>query len=112
MTTNKKILTLTFNAIQRLSLVLSEKPEGTGLRIGVKTKGCSGLAYTMTYASQPEPFDDVIEEGHIKIFIDPKAIFYILGSEMDYVQQDISSGFVFTNPNEKGKCGCGKSFYA
>ncbi len=112
MTISKKILTLTSNAFERLSLVLSDKPQGTGLRIGVKTKGCSGLSYTMVYASEPEPFDDVIEEGHVRIFIDPKAVFYILGSEMDYVQQDVSSGFIFKNPNEKGKCGCGKSFYA
>jgi iron-sulfur cluster assembly protein len=82
-----------------------------GLRIGIKSKGCSGLSYSVEYAKERSPGDEIIEDKGITIFVDPKATLFIIGSEMDYVEDKLQSGFVFRNPNEKGRCGCGESFH-
>lgn len=82
-----------------------------GIKIGVQTKGCSGLAYTMTYAEQKEPYDEEIVLDGVRLLIDPKALLFIIGTSIDYESTPFSEGFVFQNPNEKGKCGCGKSFH-
>lgn len=82
-----------------------------GIKIGVQTKGCSGLAYTMTYAEKKEPYDEEIMMEGVRILIDPKALLFIIGTSIDYESTPFSEGFVFQNPNEKGKCGCGKSFH-
>ncbi len=82
-----------------------------GIRIGVQTKGCSGLAYTMTFADQKEPYDEEILLDGIRLLIDPKALLFIIGTSIDYEATPFSEGFLFQNPNEKGKCGCGKSFH-
>jgi len=105
-------LTITPAALDRIRLLLEkrEKP-AEGIRIGVKTKGCSGLQYSIEYADAKNPMDEEVIEDDVKIFIDPKAIMFILGTEMDFVDEQMQSGFVFKNPNEKGKCGCGKSFH-
>ncbi len=105
-------LTITPGAVERIRILLKkrEKP-AEGIRIGVKTKGCSGLQYSIEYADAKNPFDEEVIADDVKVFIDPKAIMFILGTEMDFVDEQMHSGFVFTNPNEKGKCGCGKSFH-
>lgn len=82
-----------------------------GVRIGTKTKGCNGMTYTMEFAEKPREYEEIIDLGDIKILIDPKAIMFLMGTEMDYKETDLESGFVFNNPNEKGRCGCGESFH-
>ena len=84
---------------------------GAVLRISVKTQGCSGLAYAMEYADAPLPMDELVEDKGVKVCVDPLATMYLAGTEMDYVEDKMSSGFVFNNPNEKGRCGCGESFH-
>lgn len=82
-----------------------------GIRIGVRTKGCSGLSYTLEFADEINAFDEEMQVDGITILIDPKATMFIIGTEMDYVEDTLESGFVFNNPNEKGRCGCGESFH-
>ncbi|MBL8630941.1 MAG: iron-sulfur cluster assembly accessory protein [Rhodospirillaceae bacterium] len=104
-------ITLTTRAADRVRELVakSEKPV-QGLRVGVKTRGCSGLSYVVEYADAPRKFEDVVEQHGVKLFIDPTAVMYLLGSELDYKEDKMESGFVFSNPNEKGRCGCGESF--
>jgi iron-sulfur cluster assembly protein len=105
-------LTLTESAVERVRALLDgrDKPSA-GIRIGVRSKGCSGLTYTLEFADERGPLDEVVEKDGITVFIDPKATMFILGTEMDYVEEKLQSGFVFRNPNEKGRCGCGESFH-
>lgn len=99
-------------AIERIKVLLEKRGKpSAGIRIGIKTKGCSGMQYNIEYADAKNPFDEEIHAEDVTIFIDPKAIMFILGTEMDFVDEQMQSGFVFKNPNEKGKCGCGKSFH-
>ena len=86
----------------------SEKPVA-GLRIGVKNGGCAGMEYTMEWAAEQKPFDEVIEDKGVKVLIDPKAIMFLLGTEMDFQASALKSGFVFNNPNQTSACGCGES---
>ena len=81
-----------------------------GVRVGVKSGGCAGMSYIMEYAKEINPADEIIEDKGVKVFIDPSAIMYLLGTEMDYKQEQFSSTFVFKNPNETERCGCGESF--
>lgn len=110
---NKKApITITKNAIDRIKFLLIQRQKpSVGIRILIETKGCSGMKYKIEYADEINKFDDIIQEDGVSVLIDPKAMLYILGSEMDYVEEELSSGFVFNNPNEKGKCGCGESFH-
>ena len=104
-------ITVTKRAINQIKILLKQRGKPSfGIRIGVKTGGCSGFTYNVEYADNAAQFDEVIEIADIRILIDPKAIMYLIGTEMDYVEGDFKSGFVFNNPNEKSKCGCGKSF--
>ena len=106
------MITLTDAAAERVKRLIakSDKPV-LGLRVGVKTRGCSGLSYFVEYAEEQKKFEDVVEDKGVKIFIDPTAVIFLIGSEMDYVEETFQTGFVFRNPNEKGRCGCGESFH-
>ncbi|HUI18192.1 MAG TPA: iron-sulfur cluster assembly accessory protein [Alphaproteobacteria bacterium] len=105
------LITLTEAAAERVkSLIAKADKPVKGLRIGVKTRGCSGHSYFAEYADAPKKFEDVIEDKGVKIFIDPTSVMFLLGTEMDYVEDKLQSGFVFRNPNEKSRCGCGESF--
>ena len=105
-------ITITEAAADRVKALIakSEKPV-MGLRVGVKPQGCSGMSYFVEYADEANATEDVVEDKGVKIFIDPAAILFLIGSEMDYVEDKFNSGFVFNNPNEKGRCGCGESFH-
>lgn len=105
-------MTLTDAAAERVQALLAKRGKpSAGIRIGVRTKGCSGLSYTIEYADERGKFDEVVEQKGVTVLIDPKATLFILGTEMDYVEDKLQSGFVFKNPNEKGRCGCGESFH-
>lgn len=105
-------ITITDTAFDRVKALLSTRGKpSVGIRIGIRTKGCSGLSYSLEYADEQNPLDEVVTIEDVTILIDPKAILFILGTEMDYVEEKMQSGFVFRNPNEKGRCGCGKSFH-
>ncbi len=107
-----QIVTLTDAAAERVRRLMSKASDEAvlGLRVGIKTRGCSGLSYFVEYAKEQKRFEDVIEDKGVRIFIDPTAVMFLLGSEMDYQEDKFQSGFVFSNPNEKSRCGCGESF--
>lgn len=108
----KTPLTLTPAAIDRVRHLLAQRGKpSVGIRIGIRTKGCSGLSYTIEYADEKGAFDEAMEVEGMTILIDPKATLFILGTEMDFIEDKMQSGFTFNNPNEKGRCGCGKSFH-
>jgi iron-sulfur cluster assembly protein len=103
-------MSLTDAAAERVRQIIarSERPV-LGLRVGVKNGGCAGMEYTMEWASEKKPFDEVIEEKGVKVLIDPKAILFLLGTEMDFQTSALKSGFTFNNPNQTSACGCGES---
>ncbi len=105
-----QVMRLTEAAAQRIKAVMAqaEKPVA-GLRVGVKNGGCAGMEYTMDYADKVEPNDEVVEDKGVKILIDPKAVLFLLGTEMDYKTEKLSAQFVFSNPNQTSACGCGES---
>ena len=113
MTTRPQVLRLTDAAVERVRHLTSGGTGGAAraLRIGVRAQGCSGLSYHIEFAAEPGPADEVVESGGVTVYVDPKATLYLLGSEMDYVEDKLQSGFVFHNPNEKARCGCGESFH-
>ncbi|NQV48092.1 MAG: iron-sulfur cluster assembly accessory protein [Rhodospirillaceae bacterium] len=105
-------MTVTDAAAMRVKAMLDGRGKpSVGVRIGVRTKGCSGMSYTLEFADEKNDFDEVLEDKGVTILIDPKATMFIIGTEMDYVVDKLESGFVFSNPNEKGRCGCGESFH-
>lgn len=108
--TSLKVVSLTDAAADRLSEIIaaSETPVA-GVRVGLKKGGCAGMEYTMGYATEIGPMDEVIEEKGVKLLIEPQAVLFLLGTEMDYQQGKLSSGFVFNNPNQTSACGCGES---
>lgn len=109
--TKKNILTVSEKAITKIKQLLTQRAKpAAGIKVNVQTGGCSGLKYKIEYAEEIFKFDEVVEVEDLKIIIDAKAVIYLLGSEMDFVEDDYKAGFVFVNPNEKGKCGCGESF--
>ena len=108
----KAPIEITEAALGRVKYLLEKRGKPSlGIRIGLRTKGCSGLSYTLEYTDECHPMDEVLEKEGVTILIDPKATLFILGTEMDFVEEKMQSGFVFRNPNEKGRCGCGKSFH-
>jgi len=108
---SEKVIKLSDNAANRIKEIMS-KAENTaiGVRIGVKSGGCAGMSYVMEYAKEAKKNEEVIEDKGVKVFIDSNAIMYLLGTEMDYKTDKFSSQFVFKNPNETERCGCGESF--
>ena len=103
-------ITLTEAAAHRVQSFLQNRGKGIGLRLGVKTTGCSGMAYTLEFADAIEPEDTVFEDHGVKVIIDPKSLVYLDGTELDYAKEGLNEGFQFNNPNEKDRCGCGESF--
>ena len=107
----KQIITLSDKAAQRIKEIMANSKEPSiGVRIGVKSGGCAGMSYVMEYAKSSNTNDEVIEDKGVKVLIDPNAVMYLLGTEMDYKKEELSSTFVFKNPNETERCGCGESF--
>ena len=105
------IIKLSDNAALRIKEILSTaKKDSIGVRVSVKSGGCAGMSYVMEYSKEVNPNDEIIEDKGVKVLIDPKAIMYLLGTEMDYKKEKFSSQFVFKNPNETERCGCGESF--
>ena len=105
------LMTLTETAAERLRALYATGREGMLLRIGVSTKGCSGMSYDMSWAETPAPTDEVVTDKGLTVLIDRKASLFLIGTVMDYQTGALSSGFTFVNPNEKGRCGCGESFH-
>jgi len=106
------VMTLSDAAADRAkSLIEKAQTPILGLRVGVKSRGCSGMSYFVEYAAERKKFEEVVEDKGVRIFIDPAATMFLIGSEMDWVEDQMQSSFVFRNPNEKGRCGCGESFH-
>ena len=105
-----KVVTLTDEAAARMAEIMANADENyIGVKIGVKNGGCAGMEYTMNYATEAGPLDESVEENGIKILIDPKAILFLIGTEIDFVTEKLSQRFVFNNPNQTDACGCGES---
>ena len=108
----KNLFTLTQAAGERIKLLLASRgKDSAGIRVGVRTKGCNGLAYTLEFVDEPVPGDECVMDQGVTIYIDPKAVLFVVGTQMDFVEGELESGFLFRNPNEKGRCGCGESFH-
>ena len=108
---SKQVITLSDRAAERVKeIIANAKDTIVGVRVGVATGGCAGMSYVMEYAKKANPNDEIVEDKGVKVLIDPKAIMYLLGTEMDYKKEEFSSTFVFKNPNETERCGCGESF--
>ena len=105
------IIKLSDNAANRIKKIMSGvEANSIGVRVAVKSGGCAGMSYVMEYAKEVIPTDEIIEEKGVKVFVDAAAVMYLLGTEMDYKKEEFSSSFVFNNPNESERCGCGESF--
>jgi iron-sulfur cluster assembly protein len=105
-----RVMSVSDAAADRIKQIIAQSsPRVSGLRVGVKKGGCAGMEYTMQYADAAQPGEDIIEDKGVKIFIEPKAVLFLLGTEMDYRTDKFSSGFVFNNPNQTSACGCGES---
>jgi iron-sulfur cluster assembly protein len=103
-------ITLTSNAAARVNAFIKNRGKGIGLRLGVKTTGCSGLAYKLEFVDNINPDDEVFDSEGVKVIVDKKSLQYIDGTELDYTKEGLQEGFKFTNPNVKDECGCGESF--
>ena len=103
-------ITLTEAAASHVRKFLANRGKGEGLRIGVKTSGCSGMAYVLEFVDQVQPEDQVFEDHGVKLIVDPKSLIYIDGTQLDYTREGLNEGFKFNNPNVKSSCGCGESF--
>jgi len=107
----KQIITLSDREAERIKQIMSSaEDDSIGVRVGVKSGGCAGMSYLMEYTKKTNPNDEIIEEKGVKVFVDASAVIYLLGTEMDYKKGEFSSSFVFKNPNETERCGCGESF--
>ena len=106
----RDIIDLTDAAVDRIKYLLSKKAEATGVILGVRRRGCNGLSYTLNYTTEVEKYRDKVTKKGIAVVVDPKDLLHVLGTRMDFVEDQLSSGFQFSNPNSRGTCGCGKSF--
>lgn len=103
-------VTITPRAAQRVRQFMTKRGKGVGLRLGVRTSGCSGMAYTLEFADESRPDDLVFDSNGVNVLIDPKSLVYLEGTELDFVREGLNEGFKFNNPNAKNHCGCGESF--
>lgn len=105
-----KVLSLTDRAAERIKAIMADADRPiAGLRVGVRNGGCAGMSYTMEYAEAANPGEDVVEDRGVRVFVDPKAVLFLLGTEMDFTTTKLASQFVFNNPNQTSACGCGES---
>ncbi len=105
-------ISITDRAADHIKALIAKREKPTyAIKVGIRTRGCSGLSYTIEYADEATKYDELVEEKGVRVLIDPKAIMFLIGTEMDYVEEKFKSGFTFVNPNEKGRCGCGESFH-
>ena len=104
------MITLTEQAANKVTAYLANRGQGIGIRIGVKTSGCTGFAYVMEFVDQTDEHDLIFESNGAKVVVDPKSLVYIDGTEIDYTKKGLNEGFEFKNPNERDRCGCGESF--
>ena len=108
---SEQIIRLSDSAAERIKQIMSKaESSAIGVRVGVKSGGCAGMSYIMEYAKEIKPNEEIIEDKGVKVLIDPNAVMYLLGTEMDYKREKFSSQFIFRNPNETERCGCGESF--
>ena len=108
---SQQVIKLSTKAAERIKEIMSKaEDKAIGVRVGVKSGGCAGMSYVMEYTKDIKPNEEVIEEKGVKVLLDPKPIMYLLGTEMDYKKEKFSSQFIFKNPNETERCGCGESF--
>ena len=105
------MITITENAANYIKNFLEKRGKGIGVRLGVKTSGCSGMAYNLEFVDEADPEDLVFEQNCAKVYIDPKSLVYLDGTQMDYTKEGLQEGFKFENPNVKDSCGCGESFH-
>jgi iron-sulfur cluster assembly protein len=103
-------ITLTEPAAERVRAFLDNRGKGVGLRLGVKTMGCSGMSYVLEFVDEINPGDEVFENSGVKVIVDKKSLVYLDGTELDYTREGLNEGFKFNNPKEKASCGCGESF--
>ena len=103
-------ITLTDRAAAHVQRYIEKRGKGVGVRLGVKTTGCSGLAYKLEFADEIQPEDQQFESNGVRVLVDPKSLAYLDGTELDFVREGLNEGFKFNNPNEKDRCGCGESF--
>jgi iron-sulfur cluster assembly protein len=104
-------LLMTEAAKQHISKQLQGRGKGMGIRVGIKTAGCSGLSYVLEFVDEPEAQDEVFDQGDFSLIVDPKSLLYLDGTELDFVKEGLNEGFQFNNPNVKSECGCGESFH-
>ena len=110
MSTSFKVMSLTDAAADRIKAIIADADRPiAGLRVGVKNGGCAGMSYTMEYAEDRKPGEDMVEDRGVKVFVDPKALLFLLGTQMDFQTTKLASQFVFNNPNQTSACGCGES---
>ena len=106
-----KAIAITDRAATHIQALLAKRAKpSVGIKVGIRTRGCSGLSYTIEYADEIGKYDEVVEDKGVRVLIDPKAVMFLIGTEMDFLDEKFKSGFVFNNPNSKGECGCGESF--
>ena len=105
------MITITSNAADHIRNFITKRGKGEGVRIGVKTSGCSGMAYTLEFVDDIQPEDHVFEKDGVKVFVDPISLVYLDGTQVDYAKEGLQEGFKFENPNAKESCGCGESFH-
>ncbi len=103
-------ITVTEKAARHIQKTLDKRGKGVGLRLAVKTSGCSGMAYALEFADERQPEDLIFESGGVKLLVDPRSLPYLDGTELDFVREGLNEGFKFNNPNSKAECGCGESF--